>query len=298
MEIRNLMTFIRVAELCNFTRAAEALGYTQSTVSFQIKQLEEELGCLLFERINHTVTLTAEGEKLLTYAHDMHRMTEEFKENFSRENQITGYLHILTPDSICEEMLLSHFEDFNSRYPGIKLKFSSADTNEMIEMLDRNEADAMITLDRHVYKGDFIIAKEEPIKMRFVTGAQNPLAARKSIKLEELEKLPLILTEKNTGYRRALDIEMAKHYLELSPVLEISRTDIITKLLCGSNRISYLPEFITKSLVEEGRLAYLNVSDFGAHIWKQLIYHKNKWLSSAMKAFIEYVKEAEFDNFD
>jgi DNA-binding transcriptional LysR family regulator len=134
--------------------------------------------------------------------------------------------------------------------------------------------------------------------MRFVTGAQNPLAARKSIKLEELEKLPLILTEKNTGYRRALDIEMAKHSLELSPVLEISRTDIITKLLCGSNRVSYLPEFITKSLVEEGRLAYLNVSDFGAHIWKQLIYHKNKWLSSAMKAFIEYAKEAEFDNFD
>ena len=108
----------------------------------------------------------------------------------------------------------------------------------------------------------------------------------------------MILTEKNTGYRRALDIEIAKHSLELFPVLEISRTDIITKLLCGSNRVSYLPEFITKGLVEEGKLAYLNVSDFGAHIWKQLIYHKNKWLSSAMKAFIEYAKEAEFDNFD
>ena len=64
MEIRNLMTFIRVAELCNFTRAAEALGYTQSTVSFQIKQLEDELGCLLFERINHTLLLTDKGREL------------------------------------------------------------------------------------------------------------------------------------------------------------------------------------------------------------------------------------------
>ena len=110
--------------------------------------------------------------------------------------------------------------------------------------------------------------------------------------------MPLILTEKNTGYRRSLDNEMAKHSLELFPVLEISRTDIIVKLLCGSCRVSYLPEFITKDLVRDGKLAYLNVPDFGAHIWKQLIYHKNKWLSSAMKAFIEYAKEAEFNSFD
>ena len=58
MELRNLITFIHVAELGSFTKAAEQLGYSQSTISFQIKQLEDELGCLLFERVNHTITLT------------------------------------------------------------------------------------------------------------------------------------------------------------------------------------------------------------------------------------------------
>lgn len=294
MEIRNLMTFIRVAELCNFTRAAEALGYTQSTVSFQIKQLEEELGCLLFERINHTVSLTAEGERLLEYAQSVHHLTEEFRENLAKEKEIAGFIHVLTPDSVCEDMILTNFEDFNKKYPKIKLKFSSADTNDMIEMLDHNEADAMITLDRHVYKGDFIIAKENRINMHFVTSPSSPLATRKKIRLEELEKYPLILTEKNTGYRRALDIEMAKHSIELLPVLEISRTDIITKLICESDRVSFLPDFVTEKFVAEGKLAYLNVTDFDAHIWKQLIYHKNKWMSEALKAFIDYVKEVEF----
>ena len=295
MEIRNLLTFIRVAELCNFTKAAEALGYTQSTVSFQIKQLEDELGCLLFERINHTVTLTADGEKLLAYAHNIHNLTEELKESMTEQKNVSGYIHILMPDSICEDMLIRSFSSFHEKYPDIKLKFSSADTNEMALMLDRNEADAMITLDRHVYKKDFVIAKEAPIQMHFVTGAKSPLSGRKKIRLEELKEFPLILTEKNAGYRRVLDNEMAKHSIELSPVLEISRTDIITRLLIGSDRISFLPDFVTEKFVASGELTYLNVSGFDAHIWKQLIYHKNKWISEALKAFIEHVKNNEFD---
>ena len=66
MEIRNLITFVQVAELNSFTKAAKALGYSQSTISFQIKQLETELDCLLFERINHTISLTEKGRELLT----------------------------------------------------------------------------------------------------------------------------------------------------------------------------------------------------------------------------------------
>ena len=69
MEIRHLLTFIHVAELNSFSKAAQSLGYSQSTVSFQIKQLEDELNCLLFERINHTISLTKKGQELLAYAH-------------------------------------------------------------------------------------------------------------------------------------------------------------------------------------------------------------------------------------
>jgi DNA-binding transcriptional LysR family regulator len=63
MEIRNLITFVHVAELNSFTKAAKALDYSQSTVSFQIKQLENELDCLLFERINHSISLTEKGKE-------------------------------------------------------------------------------------------------------------------------------------------------------------------------------------------------------------------------------------------
>ena len=90
MELRNLITFIHVAELGSFTKAAEQLGYSQSTISFQIKQLEDELDCLLFERINHTITLTERGHELVSYAHQVHTLTADFMENLKKEEECRG----------------------------------------------------------------------------------------------------------------------------------------------------------------------------------------------------------------
>ena len=75
MDLKNLTTFIHVAELNSFTKAAAVLGYSQSTVSFQIRQLETELNAQLFERINHTVALTEKGREVLDYAQRIRRMT-------------------------------------------------------------------------------------------------------------------------------------------------------------------------------------------------------------------------------
>ena len=74
MDFRNLITFIQVAELGSFTRAAEKLGYSQPTVSLQIKQLEKEIGVQLFERIGHTVSLTDAGRSALAYAQHICRL--------------------------------------------------------------------------------------------------------------------------------------------------------------------------------------------------------------------------------
>ena len=295
MEIRNLMTFVQVAELNSFTKAARVLDYSQSTVSFQIKQLETELGCLLFERINHTLTLTDEGRELLEYAQKVTRLTGEFRQNMNKNTQVEGYIHVLTPDSLCDAMLISNYADFHARYPGIRLKFSTADTENMFQILDRNEADVMLTLDSHVYQKDYVIAKEAELSTHFVVGAKSPLAQRGEISIVELVKEPFILTEQGMGYRRVLDKQLAKMSLEIQPVLEVSRTDIITEILETGNAVSFLPDFITRSKVAEGKLAYLDVPDVELDIWQQLIYHRNKWISRAMDVFLEYVSENEFN---
>ena len=296
MELRNLITFIHVAELGSFTKAAEQLGYSQSTISFQIKQLEDELDCLLFERINHTITLTERGHELVSYAHQVRALTEDFKESFTKEEECSGHIHIVTPDSVCEDMIYSRYIDFHNKYPHISIKFTTADTSVMFDMLDHNEADAIITLDSHSYRKDYVIAKEEPLSMHFVASAKSKFAGKKKLKMQDIANEPFVLTEYGQGYRRVFDKELAKKSLEITPVLEIGRTDIITYIIANSEMISFLPDFVTKELIESGELCYLDVSDIKIDIWKQLIYHKNKWMSKSLRTVIEYIKKHDFTN--
>ena len=295
MEIRNLISFVSVCELGSFTKAAESLGYSQSTISFQIKQLEDELDCLLFDRINHTIRLTERGKELLVFAERITQMTSEFNQSMSAELPPEARVHIVTPDSVCQDMMTANYIDFYNKYPKISLRFTTADTPEMFNMLDRNEADIMLTLDNYRYKQGYVIAKEERVPMHFVTGANSPCRIEGELKFSEIAELPFILTERGVSYRRAFDEELAKRSIEIKPILELGRTDIITEMLARGIGISYLPDFATREGVAEGRLAYLNVTDIDIEIWKQLIYHKNKWISRSLRALIEYIKENEFD---
>lgn len=294
MEIRNLLTFVHVAELNSFTKAARALDYSQSTVSFQIKQLETELDCLLFERLNHTLLLTDRGRELLEYAQKVCQLTEEFHQHRLADRDVEGLIRFVSPDSICEVMLTDNYTDFYQHYPKIRLKFFTADTSDMFRILDRNEADVMMTLDGHVYQTDYIIAKEKQMSSHFVAGCNMPLANRKNISVHDLEDVPMILTEEGMGYRKLLDEAFARQSIEIHPVLEVGRTDVITSVLEDGHAVSYLPDFITRKKVEEGKLIYLDITDLQLDVWQQLIYHRNKWMSRPMELFLKYVSEHEF----
>lgn len=140
-----------------------------------------------------------------------------------------------------------------------------------------------------------------PIKGRaasdtFVAVANSKFANVEKILIKDIINEPFVLTEYGQGYRRVFYRELANKSLEITPVLEIGRTDIITSILGENYMISYLPDFVTKPLIESGKLCYLNVVYVNIEICKQLIYHKNKWMSKSLKNFIEYIKNNEFSN--
>lgn len=251
---------------------------------------------MLFERINRTVTLTERGRELVSYAHQVRTLTDEFKESLNKEEQFAGHIHIVTPDSICDDMINPNYIDFHRKYPDISICFTTGDSCVMLDMLDHNEADIIITLDGHLYNKDYVIAKEEPVPMHFVASANSKFAGKKNLSIKDIINEPFILTENGQGYRRVFDKELAKKSLEIVPVIEIGRTDMITALVSQGNMISFLPDFVTKNLIEANELCYLDITDMKVEIWKQLIYHKNKWMSKSLKVFIDYIKENEFSN--
>ena len=293
MDIKNLTTFIYVAELRSFTKAADRLGFSQSTVSFQIKQLETELSCQLFERINHTVHLTEKGREVLEYAHQINRMTRELKDSM-KEEASSGYIRLAMADSLCTSLLSRDFLHFRKLYPNISLKIIAAGTEEMFRLMNHNEADAILTLDNHIYNTEYRILREEKVRTFFVAGASTRIASASSLSIEELLLQPFILTEKGMSYRRLLEEKLAELSLEIQPVLEIGSTELICSLVEQGAGISFLPEYVIKDRVKAGTLVCLPVSGLEIHVWKQLLYHRNKWVSPQMETVLKYCVSREF----
>ena len=105
MDFRSLNIFIEAAELGSFTRTGEKLGYSQPTVSFQIKQLEKELGVQLFDRIGHTVSLTDAGRDALRYAQNICHMSQEMILGSAQRREPNGVLRLGMADSLCTPRL-------------------------------------------------------------------------------------------------------------------------------------------------------------------------------------------------
>ena len=294
MDMKNINTFIYTAELGSFTKAAELLGYSQSTVSFQIRQLEEELGTVLFERINRTVTLTDRGKEILRYAHRMKQLAGEMQEMVQPKQEVRGHLRIAMSDSLCEEIAEKLFVLLQRKYPEVTMKIVIAGTDEMFRLLNQNQVDFVYTLDRHIYHSDYVIVTESHEAVHFVTGYQNSLNGKKQILLQELICQPFILTEKEMSYRRMLSEYLASCSLEIQPVFEVGNTELICRMLeKNASAISLLPDYVTEKAVQEKRLVRLDVKDFQLDIWKQLLYHRDKWISPQMQAFMNVIKEVQ-----
>lgn len=294
MDLKNLTTFIHVAELGSFTKASQVLGYSQSTISFQIRQLEEELQFPLFERINRTVMLTAKGREVLAYAHRVSQLTAQLKQNMVEEDSMSGHVRFAMADSICNSLLGEHYHIFREAHPGITMKIIAAGTEEMFRLMDHNEVDAILTLESHIYNTEYVIVKEAKVKTHFVAAANSPLAQRDSIPLEELVKQPFILTEKGMSYRRLLEEQLAQRSLEILPILEIGNAHLICDLVQQGLGISFLPDFVTEKAIAAGTLSYLPVPDIDISIWKQLLHHRDKWISPQIASVLQYCAEQEF----
>ena len=291
MDLRSLNTFIQVAELGSFTRAGEKLGYSQPTVSLQIKQLEKELEVQLFDRIGHTVSLTEEGRNALLYAQRICHMSQEMTQRTSREYEPTGIIRLAMADSLCKPLLIRGFTSFREQYPKVHLHVTAAGTDEMFRLLDHNEVDVVCTLDSHIYDTNYVIFNEEKVGVHFVCAVDNPLTEKKEVEIEDVLQYPFILTEKGMSYRRLLDERLARYSLEIQPVLEIGRADLICQLVEEGTGISFLPDYLTEEAVAEGRMVRLDVKNIQIELWKQLLYHRDKWLSMQMEVCLTHLGE-------
>ncbi|MDO4490679.1 MAG: LysR family transcriptional regulator [Lachnospiraceae bacterium] len=284
MDIKTLNTFIAVSELQSFTKAAERLGYSQSTISFQIRQLEAELGVMLLDRINRTVALTDAGNRFLKAAYGIRGALHQFHTDISGNTEVSGHVRLAAASSLCSGFVGKIYMEMQARFPEVTLEIIEADTHEMFRLLDHNEVDLVCTLDFPIYDRGYTILCERETEVRFVASPSNPLARQEQITLEDLLEEPFLLTEKNMSYRKILDDRLAAESMEIKPKLTSGNTMLLTSLIQNNAGISFLPEYVIHPFVKDGSIVCLDVDTEPCYLWIQLLHHRDKWLSDAISA--------------
>ena len=168
---------------------------------------------------------------------------------------------------------------------------TTAGTGQLFSMLEHNEADLVCTLDSPIRDANYVVADEEPIGAHFVAATGSSIARREALTVREVLQEPLLLTEKGMSYNRLLGESLARDALELHPVLEIGSADLICRLVAEGAGLSFLPDYVTEAAVRAGKLVRLPVRGVQVELWKQLLHHRNKWMSPQMQAVLRHLSD-------
>lgn len=293
MELRQLRTFAAVARELSFTRAAAELGYVQSAVTAQVKALEEELGVRLFDRLPRRVLLTDAGESLLGYAVRMLDLSEEARAAVSRsvDDGIGGRLEVGASETLCVYRLPPLFRAFRSRFPDVDLRFRPVPYADLKGLVREGSLDVAFLLEEPV-EDETLVAEalvREPLSL--IAPPDHPLAKRARVSLADLDGEPMLLTDRGCSYRRTFEREMAEAGAEPGEVLEFDSVEAIKRCAVAGLGLSLLPEVTVGGELEEGELVELGRGRVETVVETQVVRHGGRWLSPALRAFLETSRE-------
>ncbi|MBZ9608835.1 LysR family transcriptional regulator [Clostridium estertheticum] len=290
MEIRQLNTFITVADLNSFTRAAYTLGYTQPTVTSQIQLLESDLGVRLFERIRKNISLTHEGEKFIVYARQIVNLCEEAKNAVKDYPATKGVLTIGAWESLCTTRIDNLLKKFHYKFPDIEIILKTIKSTEYQELLLDNQIDVAFCLERMITSSDFIVELAIPEPLVLLAEPNHPLAKFIGVYPENIVDYTLILAEEGCSYRRTLMKILSDCGLTPKSIMEIGSIQSMKQLAIGGLGIIVLPKITVEEELSKGQLVELKWCGPYFEFLTQVIYHKDKWVSPALQTLLNMTK--------
>ena len=288
MELRQLRYFTRAAETLNFSDAAKSLNIAQSSLSQQIKQLEDELGTQLFIRTSHCIRLTEAGEVMLPFAlrtiHEAEACTDRIHD---LQKLLTGTLNIGVTHSF-SPILTESVISFMKMYPGIKLNVVYKQMNELMELLSKHEIDFVLAfrpiqplpdVESHILFQNSLSA---------IVGVSHPLAAKDKVTIAELERYELALPSKGLQARNAFD-SIVSDYRNFKIRIELNEVNTLLKLVRQTRLVTVLAEDSIYD-IRDVKAVPIDVPDIQmtgcVHILKGT-YHKH-----SMQEFIRILTES------
>ena len=281
-----LVYLVEIANQKSFTRAAEKLFLSQSTLSKSIKALETELGVEIVDRKSKAFALTEEGELTLAYAQRVLNYfaseTEALRQHFQG---LGGSLSVGIPPTAGPAYFYSRLYAFRQEYPNVKLSIEETPSNTLIEKLDVGQIDMGIILEP--FENENYIVKPVYRSQIVVCVSQNhPLAGKENVRLAELRDEAFLMLTPDYMFRGIVDGYCRKAGFQPKTVFESSQWDMLYDMVAANFGITFLPRWLVEKW-GRSEVRMLSVEEPQMPWILSLCYSQNRLLTEPMKKFLE-----------
>lgn len=291
MELRQLATLREVAAAGGFTKAAERLGYAQSSITAQIQALERELGVRLFERLGKRVVLTDAGRRLLDYAERILKLADEARAVLAEGDEPVGTLSIGAAETLCTYRLPPLLRRYRARFPRVQLIVKPGLCPDMRQAVRQGELDLAFLLEEPVSPPDLVVEPLVRESVLVLACPDHPLARREAIAPCDLGGETLLVAEGRGSYRERFERALAAAGVRPGVVLEFGGVEAIKQCATAGMGVAVLPAVAVAEEVTGGQLVALPWRGPDLSVVTQLAWHKDKWLSPALRAFLQMTWE-------
>lgn len=291
MNTKSLVTLKTILEMGSFQKAADKLGYTQSTVTFQIKQLEEELALKLFEKIGRHMELTQAGKDIMPYI-DMILQGAEQIGNYGKSlSEISGSLKLAIPDSILIYNMQPFMQAFTHDAPNVQLVVNSIQSGEINQAIADGTADIGINCEKESYPDSVLHKKLGKYKAILVASPFANNSQLDFITPHQRKPFSLICNEPDGYYQLDMDKYLAEKDILLNPPMKVQSIEAVKRCVMNNLGIAVVPTYSIGEELKNGSLMPIKTELDDKTYDSFYIYHKNKWISPQMELALDLLKK-------
>ena len=291
MEIRHLETFLSVAKLLSFNRAAEKLHYAQSSISAQIQSLEKDLGVQLFDRLGRGIRLTEAGDRLLQYAEKITDLAEETRSEIGSIKAPRGSLTIRIPETLGVYRLPPVITRFRSAFPNVQLRFTTCTHDGLQKDLRKGITDLAFLLTESIHAADMEVETLGFESIVMVSSPAHPFASRKRVRTSDLEGETVLLSRVDCSYRKIFENILEKEGVGFDTSMIFHSVEALKRCVMENAGITILPHVSVADDVSRGKLVPLKWEEGTIEAALLMIWYKERWVSPSLEAFMEMARE-------
>ena len=291
MDLKYLNTFKTILESGSFLNASQKLNCTQSTVTFQVQQLEQELRVKLFEKVGRRMVATQAGKDMLPHIEAILRTMAQLKNYGKHISEMTGLLKIALPETIFTYKIHPVLKSFREQAPGIRLEIETLNCHDIREKILAGSIDVGVHYDVGGYGDSVITGDLAEFPVVLVGSPSLDAESCDFAAAKQRKRLCMITNDNNSVFHNMFERYLKDRDIIFEESMHLGSIEAVKRSVVSNLGMAYLPRHVVAEELAAGHLREISLDGPPALISCIYAHHKNKWVSPAMQLFIELLQQ-------